>query len=173
MTTSAAEALLRDTGATEIPHPGGTLFAHLRRVRDLLASWGANEDVRLAGLCHATYGTDGFATALLDTTERHRLVAAAGARAEALVYLYGSCRRADVYPHLDQSTVTFPNRFTGASTVPDDAALRAFAEITAANELDVIRHNAEIAEQHGPALRRLMRRAERHLSPAAIAAWQE
>jgi len=173
MTTTAAEALLRDTGAAEIPHPGGTLFAHLRRVRDLLASWGAAEDVRLAGLCHATYGTDGFATALLEPTERHRLVAAVGAPAEALVYLYGSCQRAGVYRHLDRPTITFTDRFTGATTVPGESALRAFAEITAANELDVIRHNAEIAAEHGTALRQLMHRAERHLSPAAIAAWKE
>jgi len=167
-----AEALLLDTGADEIPHPGGTLLAHLRRVRELLEEWGAGDDVQLAGLCHAAYGTDGFATGLLATTERDRLVAAVGAPAEALVYLYGSCRRDDVYPRLDESSVPFTDRFTGATTVPDDVLLRGFVEITAANELDVVRHNAAIAAEHGAGLRRLMRRAERHLSPAAVAAWR-
>lgn len=174
MTGSAnAEELLVATGAGDLPHPGGTLLAHLRRVRDLLADWGAPDTVRLAGLCHATYGTDGFGTALLDPTERHRLVAAIGGEAEELVYLYGSCDRAAVYPRLGEPTVPFADRFTGATTVPPAALVRGFAEITAANELDVVRHNADIAAEHGDALRQLVRRAAPHLSPAATEAWRQ
>ena len=36
-------------GANEIPHPGGTLLAHLKRVHALLTAWGARPAVRLAG----------------------------------------------------------------------------------------------------------------------------
>lgn len=167
-----AEELLTDTGAGAIPHPGGTLLAHLHRVRTLLEIWGAPEDVQLAGLCHATYGTDGFGTALLTRDERARLVAAIGAPAEALVYLYGSCDRRATYPLLgDDAPVVFTDRFTGATSTPPPALTRGFVEITAANELDVVQHNADIAAEHGPALRALFERARRHLSPAAVASW--
>jgi hypothetical protein len=47
----------RDAG--EVPHPGGTLLAHLRRTHAPLEAWQARPAVRLAGLCHAFYSTDG------------------------------------------------------------------------------------------------------------------
>lgn len=76
--SSAAQALLHARGANNMEHPGGTLFAHLGRVRTMLAEWGADEDVQLAGLCHAAYGTDGFAVALLALNERPVLAEAIG-----------------------------------------------------------------------------------------------
>ena len=44
-------------------------------------------------------------------------------------------------------------------------------DITAANELDVVRHNFDLAAKYGPALQRLFHRASRHLTPAAADAW--
>lgn len=82
----AGEALLRTRGADSIDHPGGTLLAHLVRVASLLAEWGADDDVQLAGLCHAAYGTDGFGVALLGLDERALVIEAIGQNAEALVY---------------------------------------------------------------------------------------
>lgn len=166
-TMMAAEDLLSAKGAEDIAHPGGTLFDHLRRVRDRLDEWGATHDVQLAGLCHAFYGTDGFPVALLDIADRQCLVDVVGAKAEAIVYLYGSCDRATVYPQLDQAVVAFRDRFTAAQTMPDRSSLRAFVEISAANEFDVINHNLAIAAEHGPELRKLFTRARRHLSPPA------
>ncbi|WP_338671915.1 DUF6817 domain-containing protein [Streptomyces sp. SCSIO 30461] len=64
-TTSRDATLLRDHGADGIAHPGGTLPAHLRRVRERLAARGARPALRLAGLSHAFYGADGFPAALL------------------------------------------------------------------------------------------------------------
>jgi hypothetical protein len=64
--TAAAIELLVSRGAHEITHPGGTLLAHLERVHALLDQWGARPALRLAGLCHAFYGTDGFPAALGD-----------------------------------------------------------------------------------------------------------
>src|SRR5262245_36232371 len=90
---AAAIALLTERGARELPHPGGTLLAHLRRVHDVLAGWGARPVLRLAGLCHAFYGTDGFATALGELSRRDELAAVIGEDAERLVYLYASCDR--------------------------------------------------------------------------------
>lgn len=167
-TQAAVEEFLRGHGAGRLPHPGGTLLQHLLRVQQLLAAWGAGPDVRTAGLCHATYGTDGFATTLLPLTERATLVALVGESAEELVYLYASCDRATVYPRIDGSTaVAFRDRFTGREHQPSPDHLRAFLEITAANELDVLAHNAELAEQHGRGLYGFLKRAGSLLSPAA------
>jgi len=165
---AAVEVFLRDHGAARMPHPGGTLLEHLLRVQLLLAEWEADPAVQTAGLCHATYGTDGFAPALLPLTERATLVALIGEPAESLVYLYAGCDRATVYPRIDGTTaVAFRDRFTGREHHPSPADLRAFLEITAANEIDVLTHNAELAEQHGPALYGFLQRAGALLSPAA------
>lgn len=151
-----------------MPHPGGTLLDHLGRVRGLLAEWGADTRIQAAGLCHATYGTDGFDETLLPVTERHVLAELIGARAETLVYLYASCDRGAVYPRLPGGEpVVFRDRFTGAEHAPDAADLRAFLEITAANELDVMTHNAELAALHGAPLHRLFTRSGHLLSRAA------
>ncbi|MEU3838698.1 DUF6817 domain-containing protein [Streptomyces sp. NPDC028635] len=180
MTTTPSESLppwthvedfLRDRGADRMPHPGGTLLAHLSRVARLLAAWGADPDVQSAGLCHAAYGTDGFDEALLSTTERATLAGLVGERAEALVHLYGSCDRSAVYPLLGgDAPVVFRDRFTGDEHIPSDADLRAFMEITAANELDVLAHNEDLTARYGAALYGLFARSRDLLSPAAWAA---
>lgn len=167
-----ADQLLSDLGAATIEHPGGKLLDHLHRVQRLLAEWGAADDVQLAGLCHAAYGTDGFPTALLELTERPRLAQVIGTEAEALVYLYGSCDRGRTYPLLCQPVLEFTDRFTGRKALPSRTAVRAFTEITAANELDVIRHSQTVAAESGAALRKLvLGLARQHLSHAAIEAW--
>ncbi len=169
--STAAEALLQARGANNIDHPGGTLFAHLGRVRTVLAGWGADEEVQLAGLCHAAYGTDGFGVALLAMSERPVLAEAIGSEAEALVFLYASCDREQTYPELARPVVTFTDRFSGSRHAPPASDLRAFMEITAANELDVVRHNPELASQHGLGLAALFDNARQHLSEPARHAW--
>jgi hypothetical protein len=47
---------LEQRGAEDITHPGGTLHAHLVRVRDRLAALGLSDHVQQAGLLHAVYG---------------------------------------------------------------------------------------------------------------------
>lgn len=167
----AADALLIAHGAASIEHPGGTLLDHVRRVQRVLAEWNADVDVRLAGLCYAFYGTDGFSTALLNIDQRSVLERVIGRNAESLVYLYGSCDRDYVYPRLHEKRVDFRDRFTKMLQTPDDTSLKAFAEITAANELDVVRHNAAIAAQLGQALMKLFAGSRTHLSVAASQAW--
>ena len=144
-----AEALLVTRNAQSLEHPGGTLLEHLRRVGEQLADWGASREVQLAGLCHAAYGTDGFPVSLLDLEQRGTLRNAIGMQAEELVYLYAGCDRGQVYPQLDQAAACFDDRFTGLRTQPDRKSLRAFVEITAANELDVVRNSSALAAEHG------------------------
>jgi hypothetical protein len=163
----AAVRLLRECGAGAIEHPGGTLLAHLIRVADVLERWSAPDDVVLAGLCHATYGTDGFPTALLPVTERARLASVVGAPAEELVHLYGSCDRGATYPLLAGEVVALRDRFTGETRDVAGAPLQAFVELTIANELDLVDQDPEFAARYGPELLALFTRARRHASDAA------
>jgi hypothetical protein len=164
--------LLLEHGADRLQHPGGTLYAHVSRVAALLAEWGASHEVQTAGLCHACYGTDGYAPSLLTLADRPVLSELIGARAEALVYLYASCDRAAVYPYLQQDgPVPFRDRFTSTTRTPPERDIRAFLELTAANELDVIQHSPAMAAEHGPPLLWLLAAARHRLSPAAWQAW--
>ncbi|MFG2941567.1 DUF6817 domain-containing protein [Streptomyces sp. NPDC048282] len=167
--SARAVALLRDLGAAEIAHPGGTLLAHLRRVEEQLAGWGARPVLRLAGLCHAFYGTDGFPTALLSPApdRRAELTAVIGAEAEALVYLYASCDRKATYPAFAGAGAAVHDRCTGLARVPEPRQRRDFAELTAANELDLARISPPFREQWGPQLLTLLTRFRPLLSRPA------
>ena len=161
-------ALLLRLGAADIEHPGGTLAAHLQRVRDRLAGWGARPALQLAGLCHACYGTDGFPTALLPVdTGRAELAEVIGAEAEGIVYLYGACDRKATYPGLAEADGVFRDRFTGRGHIPDSRLRRDLAELTAANELDLARHDFAFRERWGPQLLALFTRFRPLLSQPA------
>ncbi|MGW1893825.1 DUF6817 domain-containing protein [Streptomyces sp. NPDC002004] len=165
--TDRAVAVLRGLGAEDITHPGGTLLTHLLRVQDLLGTWKARPALRLAGLCHAFYGTDGFPTALLSLDRRAELAALVGAEAEALVYLYASCDRAATYPSLTRADVVFHDRFTGRTHSPAPQQCRDFAELTAANELDLARTDPAFREKWGAELLALFTRLRELLTSDA------
>ncbi|MFI6941235.1 DUF6817 domain-containing protein [Streptomyces sp. NPDC050418] len=155
--------LLREHGATAMDHPGGTLLAHLQRVQRQLADWGARPDLQLAGLCHAFYGTDGFAQALLPLERRAELVAAIGTEAEELVHFYAACDRKVAYG----STGTYRDRFTDETRTPTAQERRDFAELTAANELDLAVIDEDFRRRHGAGLLDLFTSMRPDLSEAA------
>jgi hypothetical protein len=135
----AVAAFLRERGAESIPHPGGTLFHHLVRTAATLAQWACATDVILAGLCHATYGTDGFPTSLLAIDDRVVLRSLIGSESEAVVYCYGASDRALTWPLIgDLGPVPYRDRFTDQTRGlgPDEAGT--YWTITVANELDLI-----------------------------------
>jgi hypothetical protein len=111
--------------------------------------------VQLAGLSHAFYGTDGFATALGSPSRRDELAAIIGEEAERLVYFYASCDRRFSYPRLAESAGPFKDRFTGTVLRPPMRSRRDFAELTAANELDIAAVSPDFRAQAGPGLLRL------------------
>ncbi|MFE1883086.1 DUF6817 domain-containing protein [Streptomyces diastatochromogenes] len=162
-----AVALLRALGAEGMAHPGGTLLAHLRRVQARLSVWRARPALQLAGLCHAFYGTDGFPTGLLPVDRRTDLAAVIGAEAEAIVYLYASCDRKATYPALARPDAPFHDRFTGRSLVPEAQPRRDFAELSAANELDLARVDPAFRDRWGPDLLALFTRVQDLLSADA------
>jgi hypothetical protein len=166
---AAVSVALASRGAAGIAHPGGTLLAHLERVGALLGQWGARPAVRLAGLCHAWYGTDGFDATLGGLASRNELAAIIGADAERLVYFYASCDRRFSYPRLAQRGGLFRDRFTGAVLCPPLAIQRDFAELTVANELDITGVNPRSRAKYGAELLELFTSWKDLLS---IPAWQ-
>ncbi|MFG2949530.1 DUF6817 domain-containing protein [Streptomyces adustus] len=168
--TDRAITLLREFGADRVAHPGGTLLVHLQRVQARLATWQARPALQLAGLCHAFYGTDGFPTALLPLERRHDLATLIGTEAEAVVYLYASCDRKATYPALHQADAAFHDRFTGRARVPEPQSRRDFAELSAANELDLAVVDPAFRDTRGPGLLALFTRLRDLLSADA---WTE
>lgn len=153
-----AIALLRELGAADLDHPGGTLLAHLTRVQERLAAWGARPALQLAGLCHAFYGTDGFPTALLPLDRRSELAAVIGTEAEELVYAYAGCDRDASYPNLAQTDAPIRDRFTGRVFTPSRELRRDLAELTAANELDIAHVDPDFRLKWGAGLLTLFTR---------------
>ncbi|MFE6287916.1 DUF6817 domain-containing protein [Streptomyces sp. NPDC057877] len=165
-----ARLLLRQLGAEAVAHRGGTLLAHLDRVRRRLADWSARPALQLAGLCHACYGTDGFPATLLPLDRRADLASVIGAEAEAIVYAYASCDRDASYPAFHEPASALHDRFTGGTLVPGLRLRRDLAELTAANELDLAHHDPVFRERWGPDLLTLFTRFRPLLSEPA---WQE
>jgi hypothetical protein len=130
--------LLGDKHADAVQHLNGNLLDHLKRTERLLSAWESSEELATAGLCHAFYGTDGFAPALLSLDEREVLSTAAGSDVEATVYLYASCDRGFLYPQIGSGgMIAFRDRFTGDVFSPPNDQLQAFVDLTLANEADV------------------------------------
>lgn len=130
--------LLLDGNAASVPHLSGCLLDHLKRTEELLVEWGASDVVCLAGLCHAVYGTDGFAVALRGLGSRPEVAEAIGADVEEIVYLYASCDRKFLYPQIGfDDRISFRDRFTGQVFLLSEERLRPFADLTVANEYDV------------------------------------
>jgi hypothetical protein len=162
--------LLRERGAATLDHPGGDLLSHLIRTGQRLARWDAPAALVAAGQWHAAYGTDGFPTALFTLAERQVVAGAIGGEAETIVYRYGSCDRRFVYPLIGhQSPVEFRDRFTGAVDLVPERDVRAFVELTVANELDVVDHSETFRREHGPQMVSLFASWSSLLSPAACA----
>jgi hypothetical protein len=165
--SSEVHVFLRRLGAASLAHPGGTLLAHLDRVQRRLAEWGARPALQVAGLCHACYGTDGFPASLLPLDRRGELAALIGEEAEAIVYAYGSCDRGASYASLAEPAAPIRDRFTGRVVVPGPRMRRDFAELTAANELDLAAWDADFRERWGADLLALFTRLRPLLTPAA------
>ena len=163
--TAVVVDLLTSRGAGEIAHPGGTLLAHLQRVHAVLETWDARPALCLAGLCHAFYGTDGFPVVLGEVTHPESLSAVIGEEAEEIVRLYASCDRDFTYPLLTGGR--YRDRLTGDVFRPPPQACRDLAELTVANELDVVQVNTDIRARHGESLAALFTSWQGLLSPRA------
>ncbi len=144
---------LRSRGAATIEHPGGRLLEHLQRTGSILDRWGSRPALVVAGLAHATYGTDGFGLGLLPVERRADLAGLVGDEAERIVYTYASCDRKYTYPQVGgEAARRFRDRFTGAELDLHARDATDFVTLTLANELDVLAHSDELREKHGRSL---------------------
>src|SRR5262245_31983563 len=112
----AALLLLEELGMNDRRHLAGrSLAEHLNATFDILADWGAPEEVRLAGLFHSVYGTEAFDHPTLppDGLSRLRVRGAIGTAAERLAYLFCALERE---PFLaNPSGGRLANRFDGTA----------------------------------------------------------
>jgi hypothetical protein len=166
-TDVGVRAWLRQCGTESVQHPGGTLYAHLRRVQGRLADLGYRADVQSAGLTHAAYGTDGFDLALLDWKNRATLRNLIGEAAESLVYLYGACDRKRSWHGL-ATTGEVTDRFTGQVIRLDAGQLTPFIDLSIVNELDVIEQDPTLLDRHGEYFRALFRSWAPAMSPPLV-----
>jgi len=98
---------------------------------------------------------------------RDDLAAVIGVEAEAVVYLYASCDRKATYPALGRADAAFHDRFTGRSSIFEPQSRRDFAELSAANELDLADTDPAFRDKWGPELLALFTRLQDSLSPDA------
>lgn len=144
---------LDDTNAAETAHPGGTLLAHLHRTGDTLEQWAAPAWVVDAARVHAAYGTDGFPHPMAGASPQ-LLTAVVGTRSEQFVARYCYCSRRHSYPTFLTDAPVLVDRRTGEKTPLDDLELRAFLELTMANEIDVVAHRPEFGADTAALFRR-------------------
>lgn len=165
MSVDEVRAWLRERGADRIDHPGGTLYAHLCRVQERLATLGCDADVQLAGLTHAVHGTDGFDVVILDRADRATLRGLVGAAAADLVHRYGICDRRRSWRRLAE-TGEVHDRFTGEVTTLRGEELRAFVDLSVVNELDVFEQDPSVLDRHRAYFRELFAAWTPAMSPA-------
>jgi hypothetical protein len=167
-TEQAVREWLRERGAERIDHPGGTLYAHLGRVHDRLGALGHDPWVRVAGLAHAVYGTDGFDLTLLELTDRDTLRELAGEDTEELIYLYGACDRSRTWQALPDTGQVW-DRFTAGPRSLAPEQVRPFTDLSIVNELDVAEQDPSFVTRHGAYFRTLFDSWAPLASPAVLA----
>jgi len=164
---------LRALGAGDFQHLNGSLEAHLKGTESILAEWGSDEILRLAGLFHAAYGTAGFDEQMVSLLQRESISAIIGGDAEALVYLYCSCDRDYVFPQFGNAeTIQFLDRFSGSLFVLSKEQANRFCALTVANELELVHASDEFKNKHGLELLALFERMDRYLSLEAKEAYK-
>lgn len=160
---------LEKLGAGEFEHLDGSLIDHLKGTRDLLKKWNASVELQEAGLYHAAYGTAGFDQAFVSIELRSKIGNILGKAAEEIVYQYCACNRNSFFGQFGkQLNLNFPNRFTGKSYELSSNMLKAFCELTAANEIEIAVGNSQFINEHGSGLRALFKNMAPYLSSAAV-----
>ena len=125
--------------ARELEHSGSTLWDHLIGTFEILRAWGANTDVCLAGLLHSIYSTQFFAHSLFSVSQRNKIAAKIGVRAEHTAYAFCVIDRRCLRKILPlKSAVSTPlrNCKTGQLIRVSQTTLRALRLIDMANELE-------------------------------------
>ena len=165
--------MLQELGAGDFQHLNGSLEAHLKGTEKVLMDWGSSELLQIAGLFHAAYGTAGFDEHMVSLSQRQEIARIIGSDEEALVYLYCSCDRDYVFPQFGKVLeIQFKDRFTDSIFKLEGRRLKAFCELTVANELELVYSNQEFKHTYGTELFELFNRMDSLLSLEARKAYQ-
>src|SRR5262245_63530014 len=114
----AAVLLLEELAVGDRRHLAGrSLAEHLTATFEILAEWGAPEEVTLAGLFHSVYGTEAFDHPSLppDGHSRGRVRSVIGSAAERLAYMFCAVERGMFLA--DPARRRLANRFDGTALV--------------------------------------------------------
>jgi hypothetical protein len=176
-TVSPPEAIisfLKELGADKIPHLANRfLLKHLIETYSILAGWRHDSSVELAGLMHSVYGTIAFQRACLKPSERQRVRAVIGERAERLVYLFGAMDRDLFLDNLGSNRIV--SRFGDGEIELSDEETRNMCEILFANDLDlaIAKKGADRPDKIEKKLGPLYRQTVKFLTPAAQKSYRE
>ncbi|MGQ3890310.1 DUF6817 domain-containing protein [Legionella sp. CNM-1927-20] len=152
-----------------IDHINGSLIDHLKGTYLLLKSWEANEELYIAGLYHALYGTSGFNNHLISHNDRTEAKAILGEKSEQIVYTYCACERDFFWPQIGANAdPIFLNRFINKQYSLTFEELQQFCELTVANELEIAQSNSDFVKKNGFSLRNLFNRMSPYISLYAI-----
>ncbi len=161
--------LLRTLGVGEVAHPGQTLLDHLVGTFDELRGLGVREAECVAGLCHAVYGTAGFADAPLSWSERPRLAAAIGPRAERLVFLYSISDQDDFVARAGPDHRCIVDRRTGDALALEADEFAGLLAIWLGNELELLNSaSTAFLLDGGPGVWAMLERNRDHLPDGGV-----
>lgn len=141
-------ALLEELGAHVTSHSRRTLLAHLRGTHDLLAEWGNEPHVCIAGLFHSVYGTYVFDKRAADLSKRGQIRDVIGPDAERLVHLFCVTDRRCFYEHLSESRFYLRDIVDDRNLDFDQDTLAALIEIEVANMLEQIPRRSRNKARH-------------------------
>ncbi len=137
LTTLTAKAFLNSKGANKIRHVrGGTLFDHLSRVEETLASWRVPETVQLAGLFHSAFGTSHFTEKILDKNDLEHVQLLIGDEALHLVSLFSVIDRVSFSSKTNPGEYTALHKDTHAPIVLTQEEMSGLLHMLLANALD-------------------------------------
>ncbi|MFQ5625818.1 MAG: DUF6817 domain-containing protein [Methyloligellaceae bacterium] len=170
----SAISFLKELGADTIAHHANrNLLEHLIATYELLAGWHHEQAVALAGLMHSVYGTAAFETACLAPSERGRVRAIVGERAERLAFLFSAMERDQFLDTLGSNLIV--SRFGDGTTAVSDADTRIMCEILFANELDlaIAKKGADRPDKIEKKLGPVFKKTAEYLSTAARNAYRD
>lgn len=161
-------------GADKTPHRSdGMLLEHLVGTYNILADWGNDKTLALAGLFHSVYGTKSFKTQTLGLQFRDDVRALIGEDTEALVYVFCCINRGELRGLASKAKLELFDRFEQIHFTISPAMLKNLMEIESANIYEQIINTPQIPEKDLLGIMFLIEKDKLQLSERAYSAWQD
>lgn len=165
--------LLDALGTGENPHSRRTLKDHLIGTYDLLVDWGSANQVALGGLFHSIYGTQVYRIQSEDLSNRSRIAAAIGEKAEELAYLFCVTERRGFFYEAGKSKPMLWDYVHDRLIDTTNDMLRDLIEIEIANVIEQVDVTQPAKAQSISNFKHLLARGKPFMSASACAALEE